>query len=61
MSDLYAIIGNVDSNSGYEPFNYPVFKQNEEKYGYHILTGLMPCHRRCATFSTNPYPTIRCA
>lgn len=55
--NLYAINGNVDFQLRRMSLsNYPVFKQNEEKYGYHILTWPDAVPSKMCYFFNQSYP-----
>ena len=55
--NLYAINGNIDFQfRRISLSNYPVFKQNEEKYGYHILTWPDAVPSKMCYFFNQSYP-----
>lgn len=55
--NLYAINGNVDFQFRRMSLsNYPVFKQNEEKYGYHILNWADAVPSKMCYFFNQSYP-----
>ena len=55
--NLYAINGSIDFQFRRMSLsNYPVFKQNEEKYGYHILTWADAVPSKMCYFFNQSYP-----